>query len=743
MTKGEFKMKFRSLLGIGMALCMILSTLCMPACVFATAETPEVYVLDDGTMEKQFIHATKPEYQEITDSGIRMFDKTYKITPGSDANRQFGSYLPGASSSKATEYGNDFQYKYVNFWVYSPKALTAEDSNDGKNIPNITFAVYRGPNVGAMGALYKNVTVGWEGWKLVSIPIENMSYRNGKKLSDTFSNSGNTTQSNQIQSWYIFANWSQTGTDAVKWKANTGDYYLIDYVYLSKEAPPQTNLTVTETTVDAAGKIIFTLNREIAANSVVKSDKATVKKKNSGEILSGTLAINPENHKQLVYTSDDRLEADAEYEATLASGTVYDIYGFTNSSTEAAVKKLYQFSGESHGMVEVENQYSNEDPPRKASLDMSEENARMFNKTLKYTIVPSTWANSQNYGQSKYHASLADSPVSTEDYDYVNAWIYSNGLPKASNGTTPSTLNLAVQSSITYAVPIDWDDGWRLVSIPIRAFNGTNDAVFPAGNITNIELNTSFAGNYNGQRWTNGGEVLVDYIYLSKGLPIRENVAIIGNNLSDLQNVENGNRVSVDGELTFTAARELVPEAVHADKVIVKKNETVIEGGYKLKIDSNDVTKVKLIFDNGLQPDTNYSITFGECAVYDMYGNPNDMYDEITFTTEKVVPYTVSDITITSAGNDLVTAATEVRVNDSQERSFMLIVAQYDGNHNLVDVACTQPKIVGAMDNSSAMLSQDIALQPETKTVKAMLWDDWESMNPYISAKVFNVTTSN
>lgn len=152
-------------------------------------------------------------------------------------------------------------------------------------------------------------------------------------------------------------------------------------------------------------------------------------------------------------------------------------------------------------------------------------------KALEYNIVKGSWTQSHgNYGASVLTGKFGGddgidlTSYAYKDYKYINYWIYSDSLPVPEGETAP-TLNLFLSNStngetkrLSYILPVDWDDGWRLFSIPVSSFSfgdgtGSLNAV-----IRTFGMTTNYT-SYGGVRWPNGGSVMLDRIFLSKEAP--------------------------------------------------------------------------------------------------------------------------------------------------------------------------------------------------------------------------------
>ncbi len=603
----------------------------------------------------------------MTDKDVRMFNKTFKYAVAKGAWKNNANYGQSRVHGLLSEEANiqTEGYKYVNLWIYSnalPKDTNGSDPstlNIAVNGDNITYAL----------------PIDWSsGWKLVSVPTT------------AFKGPNNTDAEfpSDLTKLEFTTNYSLSGTgkDGKRWAV--GGEIKIDYIYLSKEAPPSANLIMSDNigsmtesdgtvreALDGENTITFTADRVLLPETL-HANKVTVTK--NGQPMRGGYSVSLDADNAIKLKFDESPEENSVYSISLEPGCVYDEYGYTlaqayNASfatkgapvptpaethtpaptptktpaqtpaptptktptqtpaptptaaaptetpkpADADVISLRRFSKETEDGVTLS--MGNHFPDSAPSIEMTEEDARIFGQTFKYTVARGSWDQTNgNYGQSRVIGLLEDSSgVSAEGCKYLNLWIYSNALPKDTNGN-PSTLNITANGdNITYGLPIDWDTGWKLVSVPTTAFRTTGNAVaeFPS-DLTKLEFSTNYTlsgtGN-DGKRWADGGKIKIDYIYLSKDEPKLGGPKAASDNLDSL----NGGRT-----ITVTMDRELIPESLRPEKIIVKKDGELVEGGYKAKADK---TKIDLIFDEALD-NGEYSVSFLDGAIYDVYGCP-------------------------------------------------------------------------------------------------------------------------
>lgn len=342
--------RMKNSLSFLLAFCMLLTAWCaVPLTVSAEGENDAVMILVKGDGTAQSVFSADDGISDSETS--RMFGTTKKFNPTATSRYQIGT--SAGANAFSTNTTVDFEktgYKYVNYWLYSDRVLTAADSRDGSAVPTIVLVIGRQSN--ATNALYYAVPMDWQGWKMFSVKIEDIPSR--------YANA--SWQDKHEGFWWNISvnNTSYTNIGNVSWGVNTGNYYCLDYLYLSKEDPntvgdleiftPSVEGTEVSPDLDGSNTFSLTMNRGLATGSA-HPDKVTVTK--GGEMLNGgyTVAVDETDNSRLNVIFDETLAVSTDYTITFGEGCVYDQYGYpletatTYSFTTSNRSPVFQVTG--------------------------------------------------------------------------------------------------------------------------------------------------------------------------------------------------------------------------------------------------------------------------------------------------------------------------------------------------------------------------------------------------------------
>lgn len=201
------------------------------------------------------------------------------------ANTESSYYLYNAASVNNVNFSG---YKYLNLWIYSPKARNAEvkvgfSSRSGKKQDGTTAA--EGGDKNAMVSLG---TLSWEGWKLVTVdmPTDQTPASGGYMF-------------NPAKVHRIWLNVNSNGM--AKW-AEDG-YYGIEKMWLSAEKP-----TAPEATVPAAGVDVKLPADELLLANYSGADKIAASLGSSADVCNPFIQ-NPNTSNNRLFNSNIRSNA--------------------------------------------------------------------------------------------------------------------------------------------------------------------------------------------------------------------------------------------------------------------------------------------------------------------------------------------------------------------------------------------------------------------------------------------------
>ncbi len=373
---------------------------------------------------------------------------------------------------------------------------------------------------------------------------------------------------------------------------------------------------------------------------------------------------------------EDGLENDAAYSVVAAAG-MGDTYGntlkesrtfsFTTERKAPDIAEIISMDGEDkiNGITG-------------SNIAMTEENARMFDKTLRVDI---------SAGKDQTIRGTC-APIDADLYDYVNYWIYS---PTA----TPYGINLVFmidgQNYFIYPLPVDWS-GWRLVSVPLASFKIKNAPDWAS--VAQWRINANAWTGYTKQ-WEEDGYILLDKIFLSRELPA--SLEYLGSSLP--RNYAGAPIMDMGVDFTFSnELSQVMPGAVK-----IKENGEASDIAFAAAADGNTL---KLRFSDTLACGAEYTVVIGD-EIYNTAGMKPDGAAEYVFTAEAgtlSVGKPVFD-GLAGAGESIDISARVINNSDS-EQSVTLTAAQYDADGGMTDVVnVTDSFTAGAQFDLRAQLT--------------------------------------
>lgn len=218
------------------------------------------------------------------------------------------------------------EYEYLNFWMYVPENLPVNSDNEPSEL-SVIFRTAAGTNV---RAFYYNLPIVESGWNLVSIPRSSMK---NKVASADWENTSKVAE-------LLFYTNTKRGVlpDVKGWPEDGSGYVILDYIYLSKNMPSNTELNFIDTSIENGAENIdeylgndktveFTANFGLLESSL-NTDKCAITE--NGTVMSEGYSIYVEGDK-LKVTFNDKLKAAGRYRITLDEGVVYNQYGMTTN----------------------------------------------------------------------------------------------------------------------------------------------------------------------------------------------------------------------------------------------------------------------------------------------------------------------------------------------------------------------------------------------------------------------------
>ena len=438
----------------------------------------------------------------------------------------------------------------------------------------------------------------------------------------------------------------------------------------------------------------------------------------------------------VVINVEDDLLPGKEYAVELPEN-VTDIYGnkltgeryfsFTTMPEPAEYFTIADFSNEEeYGLLGmVLSAGADADGAKATAAIISHPQAMTNGKALEYNVAKGTWTQSHgNYGSSvltgKFgHDEGVDlTAYSYKDYKYINYWIYSDSLP-ISSWETAATLNLFISNStngetkrLTYILPVDWDDGWRLVTIPISSFSFGDGTGSLNETIRTFGITTNYT-SYGGVRWPDGGSVMIDRIFLSKEAP------------STFRYKGSGTPEGYEGIPIRDA--EIYFEYNGTVKNASKENLHITKDGDE--VTDFEVyaagSRIYVRFTTDLDDGARYCVRIDE-EISDISGQKAETPVVYNFTASRSGLAVGKPVFTGAAGElpargDTVNAVTDISNQSDKECVFVLTVAGYSSNGTMTSIERISERI-GA--GESASLSSQAEWGMNTATLKAFVCNE-------------------
>lgn len=639
----------------------------------------------------------------VEDNG-RMFSRTMKVTA---AENEAQSYICNRKFS--VDFGSDEykDYEYINFWIYSPEPSPV-DSDGNPSTMDILLRTRKSSNT---NAFYYSIPLDWTGWRQVSVSRSDFINRN----------SGSWTDTPLITEFWILTNTESNSIpkNTVKWPADGSGYYMLDYVYLSKELPPD-SLHVLDMTVengaaevlpDLDGRNTFSL---IMTNGLLKNsvheDKVKVTK--NGDVIGGySVSVDENDNHKLSVIFGEALDLGAEYSISFEPKCIYDEYGFTIPEPVETVFTVSEHSAEVTPDADTVELFSMDSPDAINNLIKStglisstDKNTRMYDNTL-YFDIPADRADRT--------LKCPCDGIDVSVYQYANYWIYS---PEANS----YGLNLifytsdAGNSYFRYTITVNWT-GWKLISLPLAGFAASGSPVWE--HVKEFRINANGWVGY-AAPWTDGGHILLDQVYLSKTMP--GDFSYAGSSLP--QNFSTA--PTKDMELLFSYTNTLSP--VRSDAVTVTKSGTDETVPFEISVDGKTL---KLYFSD-LEPDTQYNAELSG-QIYDSAGQQTDSEVQYSFKTAAEglsVGKPVFDSDLLPSAGGQVNISVQVKNNEDVGRSAALVAAQYDINGAMLDLTEAKQSFEAGEGDT---LNAGIEIKDGTIAIRAFVCDENRNLLRY------------
>ena len=594
-------------------------------------------VASDADLPPNNVNPTKnqasSQNETITSFNRRAGGNVAYATIDVDASSNNTSYyLYNGSSSR--EQLNLSSYKYLNLWIYSPKAINGDLSI---GMTSKSYLTVNGETTKATNEINGTASLGaldWIGWKLVTVDMEIINA------------CVNATKDRKFDPSHVYRIWITANSTYSPW-AEDG-YYGIEKIWLSNEKPTSETVLIPETGVET--------------------------KLPEGNLLLAN------------YSGQDKVAASIGSNADVCNPIIQ------NANTS---------------------------------------NNRLFDANIR----SNKWSSNEGFVMSLYQAPVANGfPLLTVNglYNYVNFWLYSPGSRKNGNSTSQLSCvvwchkgngavgnigdhkgNTAYQK---YNINMDWT-GWKLISIPLGDYiksRGLHGVYLYANSNQWITTTSNAAVAWN----TENNFVDVDMVWLSKDAPtaFALSEALVSDKEVD---------VLTDTDLMYSFTNELEEGA--ADKISVYNDyEPLVKGtDYEVVVNGSLMT---VNFTNALKSDSSYQVKLDN-DLRDVYGNDLSAGDNVVYSFTTAPKYRITDAVITKTDDSKASASASVKVFEGEAKSFVVILGEYSADGSLVKAAITTTDTLAAQE-SKTFSTEAIAVS-ENNTLKAFIWDGFESMNPY------------
>lgn len=341
-------------------------------------------------------------------------------------------------------------------------------------------------------------------------------------------------------------------------------------------------------------------------------------------------------------------------------------------------------------------------------LEQSQEQTRMYAQSAK-------WAGTDTNGivRKKFYE-----PLDLTGYGYFHLWAYSE---KA----TGNNIHVCLYGNSTTrdgegwlraTFPVDWEGGWKLISIPLSRFERRYDP--DETQLTRIDLD---ARVWNSADPAPSADTVLyfDKLWLS-GQAVGDTPVVVTTQPEDEQTQVSGRSRTVRFQYDHVLSPLLASDVV----TVTKDGEEI--GGWSAGTKANEIL---VVFDQPLEPGARYRVVASN-QVYDIHGQKAQDCCGITFYTSETE---IGPIEITQE-DELVRAQVDLSGKEGVEG--VLVLAIYSGER-LVKVAMDSAEQTGGyqtLEASAPMESGQMA--------KAMLLQSLDSLMPLTAAQSYQEFTT-